>query len=353
MSKFLDLTGLSVLWGKMKAYIAAQGFLTSHQSLANYVTLDGEQTITGKKALTALDAQSTYDIQEGDVLTGAKDICDAIHLPTSSIWHDLLAFCTVRDIAPFTVTQEYTTDDGATWVSEDVQTIWFAHIEYQSSSRYAIYPNSNRSGTRITFKDSSTFLSSSNSAKWLCLGNRTTGTQPNFKVILEESEDGVEWNEYFSKECKRNKEIFSAAPLFIRVPTTSSTTIRCIRITIIGLPGNTRPFNLSYIKLLSSKIAAQGLGSNISYPYAWTADGAIYPVGSGECYLGTANHKWPRVYAATFYGALSGNASTATTATKATQDEDGNVIKTTYMKQSDYSPITNIEMDNVLDTETT
>jgi phage-related tail fiber protein len=47
--------------------------------------------------------------------------------------------------------------------------------------------------------------------------------------------------------------------------------------------------------------------------------------------LGSSDKKWADVYATTFNGALNGNASSAT---KATQDGDGNVIKNTYYKAS-------------------
>ncbi len=40
------------------------------------------------------------------------------------------------------------------------------------------------------------------------------------------------------------------------------------------------------------------------------------------------------MYATTFHGALDGNATTATTATKATQDASGNVIASTYVKKA-------------------
>ena len=46
--------------------------------------------------------------------------------------------------------------------------------------------------------------------------------------------------------------------------------------------------------------------------------GAVWPYGNGTQNLGVAGHAWATVYATTFSGALSGNATTATTASNAT-----------------------------------
>lgn len=45
--------------------------------------------------------------------------------------------------------------------------------------------------------------------------------------------------------------------------------------------------------------------------------------------IGNSSYKWANMYATTFHGALDGNAATAT---KTTQDGDGNQINTTYLK---------------------
>jgi len=50
--------------------------------------------------------------------------------------------------------------------------------------------------------------------------------------------------------------------------------------------------------------------------------------------IGTSSNKWYSIYANTFYGALNGNATTATNAQRATQDGDGYTISSTYLKLS-------------------
>jgi hypothetical protein len=58
--------------------------------------------------------------------------------------------------------------------------------------------------------------------------------------------------------------------------------------------------------------------------------GTVKPYQNNSVDLGTSSQKWKNVYATTFTGALSGNASTAT---KATQDSAGQQINTTYIKE--------------------
>lgn len=58
-----------------------------------------------------------------------------------------------------------------------------------------------------------------------------------------------------------------------------------------------------------------------------TLYGGIEPYANETYNLGTSSKKWNNVYATTFNG-------NATTATKATQDKDGNQIDTTYLKKS-------------------
>lgn len=56
---------------------------------------------------------------------------------------------------------------------------------------------------------------------------------------------------------------------------------------------------------------------------------SINPAIDNKHVLGTSSLRWKEVYAVNIYGSLTGN---ATTATKATQDSDGNAINTTYLK---------------------
>ena len=73
-------------------------------------------------------------------------------------------------------------------------------------------------------------------------------------------------------------------------------------------------------KDLSSNTASMGYAG---------AENAFRPIGDNTtATLGTASYKWANVFATTFTGNLSG------TATKATQDGSGNVITSTYLKNT-------------------
>lgn len=60
--------------------------------------------------------------------------------------------------------------------------------------------------------------------------------------------------------------------------------------------------------------------------------GSLIPHTTNNVDLGSSSKKWKNVYATTFTGSLSGNASTAT---KATQDASGNVITSTYATKTE------------------
>ena len=73
---YLDKTGLGEVWSKIKALIPTKtsdltndsGFLTSHQDLSNYVTLNGAQTISGNKTFSSevtFSASGSSDISNG------------------------------------------------------------------------------------------------------------------------------------------------------------------------------------------------------------------------------------------------------------------------------------------------
>ena len=80
-------------------------------------------------------------------------------------------------------------------------------------------------------------------------------------------------------------------------------------------------------------------GGNLALATSASGDGIVVGVSSAGMFpytdnaktLGTSDKKWSNVYATTFTGALSGNASTAT---KATQDGSGNTITSTYLNKT-------------------
>ena len=92
----------------------------------------------------------------------------------------------------------------------------------------------------------------------------------------------------------------------------------------------------------ATKATQDGDGKVISSTYMKLSGtsalaGAIIPSKTASYNLGSADKTFGTVYATGFVGALTGNADTAT---KATQDGDGKVISSTYMKLSGTSALT-------------
>ena len=82
--RYLDQNGAVSFWTNIKNYILSKiptktselnndsGFLTQHQSLSNYVTLNSEQTITGKKLFT----NATTKVNSVNTFTGSTQFID-------------------------------------------------------------------------------------------------------------------------------------------------------------------------------------------------------------------------------------------------------------------------------------
>lgn len=82
--RYLDLSGAVNFWTNIKNYILSKiptktseltndsGFLTQHQSLSNYVTLNSEQTITGKKLFT----NATTKVNSVNTFNGSTQFID-------------------------------------------------------------------------------------------------------------------------------------------------------------------------------------------------------------------------------------------------------------------------------------
>lgn len=82
--RYLDLSGAVNFWANIKNFVLSKiptktseltndsGFLTQHQSLSNYVTLNSEQTITGKKYFT----NTTTKVNSVNTFTGSTLFID-------------------------------------------------------------------------------------------------------------------------------------------------------------------------------------------------------------------------------------------------------------------------------------
>lgn len=305
MTKFLDIFGLQTLWGKIKNYIAAQGFLTSHQSLANYVTLDGEQAITGKKTLTNVDPASTIA-----VATGTTDFIRALEYNLYNspfakyVWHDWLSF--IHLATSSTITQESTTD-GSTWSADnDLHTSLFSGLDKTNT----VILDDTICGRRYTFQNSNVGY---NNTKWLYIGTNTSSNMATLTIVIEVSSDGETWTRIGGLTGVKATSDDSWGTTPILIPTTSPTGNR-MRITITRPTSETtKRFVITSIKWLTKRAGCQGFGRENEFPYQFDENGYIFPWKNNAQYLGSSTYKWARVYATTFYGALSGIATGANT----------------------------------------
>ena len=336
---------------KKKLYIAHNGSIASNtyfyvsgdSDVSPYlnlgssgsVTSGNTQAVTGGVVYTALTSGSARDNTKlplaGGTLTNTDNVfytannTSKITVNAASIlqspvpkylWHDLFAFCR------FYTTKYYTTSDNSTWTEA---TLNKDHFAQKDSLSINIIAASGKCGSRWTWTASGSSPAWSNGV-WLVIGCAYQETVATITILFESSSDGTTWTTRHNSTHNGG-----AAPIWCKLDTYGGDSY--LRLTITkDKTDTTKTFNIGAIKLLSTRWGDQGLGSEYESPYDWTNDGSIYPLGNGVANLGGSSRYWKNIYATTFNGALNGNASTATSATKATQDSDGNVINSTYLK---------------------
>ena len=229
------------------------------------------------------------------------------------LWHDHFAF-----LNSHTIQDSQTSTDGTTWTTSttDLKNL-FAQKEYVNTiiltkdikaRRFVLYSND----------------FSWSSISWYEFGVAYTDPFSNFNILIETSADDKKtWTTVanVTVQSHSNPHFIKASPIngnkYIRFTFTKTTNV------------TTGAVNLTCIKGLTKRKGDQGRGIEYESPYNWNYNRDIYPWVDNIQNLGSSAKKWKNVYATTFTGALSGNASTAT---KATQDSAGQQINTTYIK---------------------
>lgn len=218
------------------------------------------------------------------------------------LWHDVWGFCKA------TTPKYYTTTDGTTWIEATLEKRLFAHIENWGG--YNIIEVDGKSGSRWEW-DGGVFGYCMGA--WLVIGVAYSSTIAKFNVLLEQSKgtgESAEWETL----CESNNISANTEPIWIK---TNGSNKDNIRLTITRNAESSTSTNLPVVAIrwLTSRWGNQGKGSEFEYPYSWDGEGNIIAKG-------------------TFTGTFNGNATTATSATKATQDASGNTITSTYAKLS-------------------
>jgi hypothetical protein len=120
------------------------GFLTSHQSLANYVTLDGTQTISGQKTFSDVN-KLLYTTSSTANFT--PNVAGMASTPWSKdLWHDHFAF-----LRNHSIDSQEKTADGTTWTT-DTKVINNLFIEKENNTIQIL--KANETGYRFTLKNS-------------------------------------------------------------------------------------------------------------------------------------------------------------------------------------------------------
>lgn len=251
------------------------------------------------------------------------------------LWHDHFAF-----LNSHTIQDSQISTDGTTWTTSttDLKNL-FAQKEYVNTTlltadikarRFVLYSND----------------FSWSSILWYEFGVANTDPFSNFNILIETSADDKKtWTTVANAtvESHSNPHFIKGIPFYgnkyLRFTFTKTTNV------------TTGIVNLTCIKGLTKRKGNQGRGIEYESPYDWNYNRDIYPWVDNVQNLGSSAKKWKNVYATTFTGALSGNASTAT---KATQDSAGQQINTTYIKGLSASgkTITYTKGDNKTETAT-
>lgn len=306
---FLDKTGLAYFYDKIKGIFAKKSDLNS------YVTLGTTQTITGAKTLNSTLTMSNINNATYTTSTTGNIIPSATGLANppwnKDLWHDHFALLRYHSIESKEVT-----NDGTTWNAStlDINSMFLG----KDSASVTVLAASNLA-FRFVLKNS-TFAYSG--VSWFELGVAYTNPFSSFEVLIEFSTDKSTWT-----TCHKSTIASNSSPFFLK-NNTGFTGDGYIRVTFTKKTElTTGTVRVGCLKALCIRKGDQGLGAEYEYPYDWDINSNLLPIANNTKNLGADNRKWSNVYATTFQG-------NATSATKATQDSDGNAINTTYYKAS-------------------
>lgn len=230
-------------------------------------------------------------------------------------YHDRFAFSNI-------VTNE-TTTDGTTWTSaSDTPSLKNLFIQKQNQSIQIL--STDILARRFVVNDKQY-----SQTEWFeFFVTYGGGSAQPFIFKIETSGDNATWTTRFETTFS---SIMAGAYCHAGLVSGGVDTYYRFTFTKTGSVTNRR-MDLAFLRGFTRRRGNQGLGIEQELPYDWDATRNLYPLSNNTMTLGTSSRKWSNVYATTFTGALSGNASTAT---KATQDASGNTITTTYATKSE------------------
>lgn len=242
-----------------------------------------------------------FNVASNTVIAGSRaDLAIASPL-TKYLWHDILSFGINGH--PTVTTSA---DGGTTWAESDSEVLQKKLFIQREDQTVTVLDDTK---TAIRWQWYSTGFHACK-ASYLNIGFAYSSSQARFNIVWETSTDGETWTTGFELEGVA----YNSTPYWFYLTTNWSKSYWA-RLTLTRTSGTGTSANISGIKLLSSRWGNQGRGSEYELPYNWDYSQNIFPRTTDASSLGTSSYKWSNVYATTFTGALSGNATTATTAT--------------------------------------
>ena len=237
------------------------------------------------------------------------------------LWHDHFAFLSGGHV----ISDHQVTTDGSTWTDSTLDLI---PLFMQKESSTITILDASQLSRRFTISAVEWSM-----VCWYEIGVGYSNPFSQFEIYIETSNDKTSWS-----DIHRSTITSCSNPYFLKGNSFNGN--KYLRFTFTKKTNTTTgTVAISCIKAYTSRKANQGRGIEYEYPYDWNANRDIYPHSDNLRSLGLSNKRWKNVYATTFHGALSGNASTAT---KATQDASGNVITNTYATKTALSSVSNL-----------
>ena len=250
-------------------------------------------TSTNKGTTPTFSPDFKVDIGSNSVVTAAAN--KAISMPTGKyVWHDILAFGVNGHPTVETST------NGTTWTETTDDTLK-KKLFIQREDQTVTVLSDARPAIRWTWYNSSFHACQ---ASYLNIGFAYSASQATFNILFETSPDGTTWTTGFTKTGVK----YTSAPYWFYL-TSAWSQHYYVRLTLTRTSAAGTSAAISGIKLLSSRWGNQGRGSEYENPYSWDENQNIYPKNNNTSTLGTASNKWSNVYATTFTGNLSGNAT--------------------------------------------
>lgn len=267
----------------------------SHSHDGSYYTKTEMNTKLGAKADVNLANLNGIKANRNTSSAIAPDISSIASSPFSrDLWHDHFAFLNCH-----TIDSNQVSTNGTTWTNDSTN---LKTLFQEKESQSTLVLSSSIKSRRFVLKCNDFPYSS---IQWIELGVSYSNPFSNFTVLVEKSLDKSSWTKTAEATISGN-----SIPYF--VANNSPDNVKYIRFTLTKTTNiTTGTVYLTCIKGLSNRKGDQGLGIEYEQPYDWDYNRNIYPYTNNTQNLGNESKKWANVYATTFNGALSGNASSA------------------------------------------